>query len=416
MHMDSMQPQLIRSLLLATLLSAAGSSATVYANDPIQSADPFQECVVRLQDRAVNHGISETIVQQVLGKVSHVDRVIELDRRQPEFTTPFSDYLNLRVTEQRVTQGRELYRQHRELLQRVTRETGVPGHYLVAFWGLETNYGRFFGKMSTVDSLATLACDQRRSEYFTGELLAALTIIDQGDIAADEMKGSWAGALGHVQFMPSVFLKYARDANNDGKRDLWGSVDDAMLSAGTFLKGIGWKSGLRWGREVILPKDFSYELAGLAQARSLDEWRRLGLKDAFGRPLANVDIQAALLLPSGHLGPTFLVYDNFEVIMRWNRSEYYALAVGHLADRIAGGGPLQNPPPTDSPRLSRDTVLQLQQKLLANGVDPGEPDGILGPVTRNALRQFQLQQGLVADGFPDSSTFASLGVPYPDAK
>jgi len=403
MHMDTLQ-RLLASILL---LSAMGSISAAFANDS------FQDCVVRLQDKATRHGISQATVQQVMAKASYVGRVIELDRRQPEFTTSFSDYLNKRVTEQRVSQGRELYRRHRELLQRVTRETGVPSHYLVAFWGLETNYGSFFGKMSTVDSLATLACDPRRSDYFTTELLAALTIIDQGDIAADKMEGSWAGALGHVQFMPSVFLKYARDADNDGKRDLWGSVDDAMLSAGTFLKDIGWKPELRWGREVILPKDFRYELAGLSQPLTLDEWRILGLKDAFGHPLANVDIRAALLLPSGHQGPAFLVYNNFNVIMRWNRSEYYALAVGHLADRIAGRGPLQNPPPTDSPRLNRETVIQLQKRLMAHGVNPGEPDGIFGPATRKALRLFQHQEGLVADGFPDEVTFSRLGVTFP---
>ncbi|WP_094707615.1 lytic murein transglycosylase [Hahella sp. CCB-MM4] len=403
-----MQKNLLRPLVNAVLLlSTFGLNSSVWASET------FEQCVVGLQDTARNQGISPQTVDQVLAKVNYLDKVIELDRRQPEFTTPFSEYLGLRVTEQKVKKGRELYHQYRDLLQRVTRETGVPGHYLVAFWGLETNFGTYFGKMSTLDSLATLACDPRRSEYFTQELMSALKIIDSGDIEPERMQGSWAGALGHVQFMPSVFLKYARDADKDGTRDLWGSVPDAMLSAGTFLKGIGWKPQLRWGREVLLPKDFNYRLAGLGQTKSLAEWKELGLTDAFGRSLANVNIQASLLVPAGHAGPAFLVYDNFEVIMRWNRSEYYALAVGHLADRIAGAGPLQNTPPADSPRLSRVIVLQLQEKLIAYGVDPGTPDGILGPATRKALREYQHQEGLVADGYPDATTFARLGVSFP---
>ncbi|WP_020405962.1 lytic murein transglycosylase [Hahella ganghwensis] len=403
-----MRIDLLRPVVKAVLVLSTFSVASLtWANDN------FQQCVEDLQDKARAHGISNTTVDQVLAGVNYLDRVIELDRRQPEFTTPFSEYLGLRVTEQRVQKGRELYRQHQDLLQRVTRETGVPGHYLVAFWGLETNYGSYFGKMSTLDSLATLACDPRRSEYFTGELMAALQIIDSGDIEAERMQGSWAGALGHVQFMPSVFLRYARDADQDGARDLWGSIPDAMLSAGTFLKGIGWESGLRWGREVLLPKTFSYQMAGLGQTKSLAEWREFGLTDAFGRALPDVDVKASLLVPAGHEGPAFLVYDNFDVIMRWNRSEFYALAVGHLADRIAGAGALQNPPPSDSPRLSRQIVLELQEKLIANGVDPGALDGILGPATRKALREYQHQKGLVADGFPDSTTFAKLGVAFP---
>ncbi len=409
-----MQKDLIRPLVNAVLvLSSFSLTSFAWANESFQPNEAFQQCVASLQDVARTQGISSHTVDQVLAGVSYLDKVIELDRRQPEFTTPFSEYLGLRVTEQKVKKGRELYQQHRDLLQRVTRETGVPGHYLVAFWGLETNYGTYFGKMSTLDSLATLACDPRRSEYFTGELMSALKIIDSGDIEPERMQGSWAGALGHVQFMPSVFLKYARDADQDGTRDLWGSVPDAMLSAGTFLQGIGWKPQLRWGREVLLPKEFNYRLAGLGQTKSLAEWRQQGLTDAFGRPLPDVDVQASLLVPAGHEGPAFLVYDNFDVIMRWNRSEYYALAVGHLADRIAGAGPLQNPPPSDTPRLSRQIVLQLQERLIASGVDPGSPDGILGPATRKALREYQHQNGLVADGYPDSTTFAKLGVTFP---
>ncbi|MEA5445383.1 lytic murein transglycosylase [Gammaproteobacteria bacterium AB-CW1] len=379
------------------------------AQAEVEQAD-FAACIDRIAHQAQAEGISTRIVDQKLRPARHIDRVIELDRRQPEFTTPFHDYLNRRVNEQRIRQGRQLLEEHGELLQSVARQYGVPAQYLVAFWGLETNYGSFFGRMPVIDSLATLACDLRRSDYFTGELLAALRILDEGAIDLERMEGSWAGAMGHVQFMPSVFLRYAVDHDGSGRRDLWGSIPDAMASAANFLSHIGWETGYRWGREVSLPEDFDFQLAGGDRRKSLAEWSRLGVRRGDGAPLPPVDIEAALLLPAGHRGPAFLVYDNFNVIMRWNRSEYYALSVGILADRIAGASGLHNPPPEDVPRLSRDQVQDLQARLREEGHDPGPVDGILGPATRRAIRSFQSEQGLVADGFPDPAVLDALDV------
>jgi membrane-bound lytic murein transglycosylase B len=341
--------------------------------------------------------------------VVHLDRVIELDRRQPEFTTTFADYLNRRVNDARVGKGRELLAEHRKLLDRVTAETGVPAPYLAAFWGLETNYGSYFGKMQVPSALATLACDARRSSFFTEQWIAALRIIDEGAIPADQMEGSWAGAMGHVQFMPTVFLKHAVDADGDGRRDLWNSLPDAMMSAGRFLQSMGWDGDYRWGREVLLPDNFDFSLAD-GRRLPLADWRKMGITDAFGNHLANEPIEAALIVPSGHQGPAFLVYSNFRVIMGWNRSEFYAIAVGHLADRIAGAGKLQNPPPEDQPALSRNQVLELQQALNDKGYPSGEPDGILGSNTRKAIRAYQKAEGLVADGFPSEQVLAALGV------
>lgn len=371
------------------------------------SGDSFQECVAGLKTHAIEAGVAEATASDVLSKVEHLDRVIELDRRQPEFTTTFADYLNRRVNEDRISKGRSLLLEHRKLLSDVTRETGVPAPYLLAFWGLETNFGTYFGKMSVPSSLATLACDPRRSSFFTEQLTAALRIIDEGAIPADQMEGSWAGAMGHVQFMPTVFLKHAVDADGDGKRDLWNSLPDAMMSAGNFLSDLGWDGDYRWGREVLLPDDFDYELAD-GRRLTLDEWNELGVTDAFGDPLANEPIKAALVVPSGHRGPAFLAYRNFNVIMGWNRSEFYAIAVGHLADRIAGAGTLQNPPPEDQPNLSRDHILALQQALNDNGFDSGEPDGIMGPATRSAIRKFQASHDMVADGYPGETVFSRL--------
>ncbi|MFC7293132.1 lytic murein transglycosylase [Marinobacter aromaticivorans] len=369
----------------------------------------FEECKLQLQEKAIAAGVSAETAQEVMSKVRHVDRVIELDRRQPEFTTTFADYLNRRVNEARVTKGRELIKEHSALLERVTEATGVPAPYLVAFWGLETNFGSYFGKMSVPDSLTTLACDARRSTFFTEQLIAALRIIDEGAIPVEQMEGSWAGAMGHVQFMPTVFLKHAVDADGDGRRDLWNSLPDAMMSAGRFLQSMNWDGDYRWGREVLLPDNFDYSLAD-GRRLALSKWRELGITDAFGNPLAREDIDAALVVPAGHRGPAFLAYHNFKVIMGWNRSEFYAIAVGHLADRIAGAGKLQNPPPEDTPALSRDTIIQLQTALNERGYDAGKPDGITGSATRSAIRRFQHDEGLIADGFPGQELLDRLGV------
>ena len=370
----------------------------------------FAECKARLQEQAITAGVSSKTASEVMSEVKHLARVIELDRRQPEFTTTFADYLNRRVNDARVSKGRELLKEHQELLARVTRETGVPAPYLVAFWGLETNFGSYFGKMPVPSSLTTLACDPRRSTFFTEQLIAALRIIDEGAIPADQMEGSWAGAMGHVQFMPTVFLKHAVDADGDGRRDLWNSLPDAMMSAGRFLESMNWDGDYRWGREVLLPENFDYSLAD-GRRLPLEQWREMGITDAFGKPLAREPINAALVVPAGHRGPAFLAYHNFRVIMGWNRSEFYAIAVGHLADRIAGAGKLQNPPPEDAPALSRANIINLQKALQQRGYEPGNPDGIMGPATRSAIRQFQAANNLVADGYPGESVLAALEIP-----
>jgi len=370
----------------------------------------FDVCLEGIRDRAVQHDVEPSVADRVLARVEFLDHVIELDRRQPEFTTPFADYLARTVSPRRVERGRELLDTHRSLLERVQRETGVPPAYLLAFWGLETNYGSYFGRTFVPSALATLACDPRRSEFFTGELIAALQIVQEDAIPLERMRGSWAGAMGHVQFMPSVFLRHAVDGDGDGRRDLWSSVPDAMLSAGSFLKDLGWETGYRWGREVLLPTGFDFAEAGKTLRRPLGEWRRMGVTDVSGHPVAELDLPATLLLPAGHRGPAFLVYPNFNVILGWNRSEYYALAVGHLADRIAGAGPLHTPPPSDAPRLSRDQVMQMQATLNDRGFDSGEVDGILGPATRNAIRGFQLSEGMIPDGFAGRELLARLDI------
>jgi len=391
--------------LLAFLVSAQLSLAA--ADDEGPAVPDFGQCVAGLQVRARAEGISAPVVDNVLGRVEKVERVIEYDRNQPEFTRTFADYYDRRVTEERVEQGRRLLAEHRGLLEDVQRRYGIPAHYLLSFWGLETNFGAYFGKIPTPDALATLACDPRRSSFFGDELMAALQIIDAGDITADRMLGSWAGAMGHMQFLPSVFLRYAIDGDGDGRRDLWGSVADAMYSAGNFLHGLGWQPGLRWGREAALPDDFDYALAGRSRSKPLSEWAAIGVTNAYGGALPPLDLSASVLVPSGHEGPAFLVYDNFDTIMRWNRSEYYAIAVGRLADRIAGGAPLTRPADTGTEPVTRDAVRQLQEDLAALGYDAGEADGIFGPATSRALSEFQKNRSLIADGHLDEEAIAA---------
>lgn len=368
----------------------------VYADD-----SGFGECIARMKSQARLEGISDNTVNQVLSKVKRLPRIIELDRRQPEFTQTFANYFTTRINEERVQRGRELYAKHHALLDKIQRESGIPAQFLISFWGLETSYGGHFGDWSVLDSLATLACDTRRSTFFTQELLNAMRIVDAGDITAERMIGSWAGAMGHMQFMPSTFLRYAKDVDGDGRRDLWGSIPDAMGSAANFLQQLGWVPGLNWGQEVLLPRSFDYSLAGRDQMLSLEEWATLGVTTTSGAPLAPGAQKAALIIPSGYQGPAFLVTKNFYIIMRWNRSEFYALSVGHLADRIAGATPLFRAPPVDSAKISREQVRQLQMDLTALGIDAGEADGILGSATRKAISLFQQKTRRIADGHLD---------------
>ncbi|WP_416361437.1 lytic murein transglycosylase [Marinobacter sp.] len=395
--------------LTFSALSLTTQAETAPVGEPAITESAFAECKDTLHNKAVQAGVSESTATSVLAEVEYLERVIELDRRQPEFTTTFADYFNRRVNEARITKGRELLEQHHELLARVTQETGVPAPYLLAFWGLETNFGSYFGKMQVPSALATLACDPRRTTFFTKQFVAALQIIDEGAIPLEQMEGSWAGAMGHVQFMPTVFLKHAVDADGDGRRDLWNSLPDAMMSAGRFLQSMGWDGDYRWGREVLMPRNFDFNLAD-GRRLPLSKWNNLGITDVYGNELADEPIEAALVVPAGHQGPAFMAYSNFRVIMGWNRSEFYAIAVGQLADRIAGAGGLKNPPPEDQPALSRDQVIQLQETLSEKGYPSGKADGILGSNTRKAIRAFQKSEGMIADGFPSGQLLQKLDI------
>ena len=392
---------------LSCLFGLVAALPVVSLADGAAASDGFQACLARLEAQALERALDPELVRSVVPRLAHLDRVLELDRRQPEFMQTFARYLSLRVNDARIDRGRRLLAEHRELLDRLQQTYGVPGHYLVAFWGLETNFGGYLGDLPTLDALATLACDERRAEFFTGEFLIALELMERERLRADDMQGSWAGAMGQTQFMPSTYLRYAVDGDGDGRIDLWGSPADALASGAHFLARLGWERGLRWGREVLLPEDFDYALAGGQTRQPLRAWADLGITASDGGRLPAVEVEAALLVPSGAEGPAFLVYRNFDVIMGWNRSEAYALSVGLLADRIAGAPELRRSPPrTDALRIA--DVERLQRALADAGFDPGPVDGIWGPASRRALSDWERSRGRVADGFPDAQAVAEL--------
>jgi membrane-bound lytic murein transglycosylase B len=377
---------------------------------PIHADTPspdFQQCLAGLQDQARTQGRSDETVDVLIPSLVQQTRVLELDRQQPEFMQTFGRYLAIRVTDTRIATGREKLAQNRVLLESLQRQYGVPAPVLVAFWGLETNYGGYLGTTPSLDALATLACDPRRSAFFTTEFLTALELLEREELDPASMQGSWAGAMGHTQFMPSTWDRYAVDGDGDGRVDLWASEADALASGANFLSELGWVPGLRWGREVRLPEAFDYALAGDGTRRPLAAWADLEIRQANGAPLPSAEVDAKLVVPAGADGPAFLVYRNFDVIMGWNRSESYALSVGLLADRIAGRPGLVRPPPNDE-ALRVEDVQRLQRALAERGFDPGPADGIWGPATRRALTAYEASIGNVADGYPDAATLSTL--------
>lgn len=367
----------------------------------------FAAWLAELRAEARTLGISETTLA-ALDEVEPLERVIELDNSQPEFVQTFTRYLGLRVTPGQVSRGQQLLQQHAGLLDEVRRRYGVQPHYLVAFWAVESNYGSATGGFSVLDALATLAFDPRRSDFFRRELLTALRIIDEGHIQPERMSGSWAGAMGQLQFLPSVFYEYGVDGDGDGRIDIWNSLPDIFHSAANFLTNLGWQGDERWGREVLLPADFDYSQTGTGTRKSLQEWRDLGITQLNGDPIPVVaGMQASVVLPAGAQGPAFLAYANFRATMGYNPSTFYALTVGHLADRYTGAPPIQRMPENEE-ALSVADVREMQELLNANGYDSGTPDGRIGRQTRSAIRAYQQSRGLPMDGYASTALIESL--------
>ncbi len=301
---------------------------------------PFVEWLEEFRAEAVAGGISQATLDVALTGVEPVERVIERDRNQPESRLDFWTYIDRVVSDARIEEGRRRLSEHRELLEDVSGRYGVPARVLVAAWGIESNFGQIQGNDPVISSLVTLAYDPRRATFFRGELLNALRIIDQGHISAADMKGSWAGAMGQLQFMPSTFIDYARDGDGDGRKDIWGSAADAIESAANYMAA-AWRPGYIWGRQVQLPSGFDLGTIGLDAQKALAEWNGLGVRRIDGAELPTVDVRGAIVLPNDASEPAFLVYQNYRAILRWNRSHLFAIALGHLADRIDGQPTLQ---------------------------------------------------------------------------
>ncbi len=385
--------------IAAALVLAAVAAIAWPAQSWSAPAEGFDRWLDDLRTEALARGVRPATLDEALAGVAPVTRVVELDRRQPEFTQTLWTYLGNAVTARRIERGRELLTRHGDLLAEVQVRFGVQPRFLVAFWGLETNFGEYTGSFPLVAALVTLAYDERRSAFFREQLLAALTLIDRGDVPV-RVKASWAGAMGQPQFLPTTYRDFAVDFDGDGRRDLWKSLPDVFASAANYLDRSGWHGDRTWGREVRLPEGFDLDLSGLSVKKPLAEWQRLGVRRIDGRDLPRVAIDASLILPGGYAGPAFLVYANFRTTLVWNRSILYAVAVGHLADRLAGAGPLATPRPAKDAPLSRREVVEIQRRLATLGHDPGGADGVAGARTRQAIKDFQRRARLPADGFP----------------
>jgi lytic murein transglycosylase len=409
----SCSPGWLRATLVVATLSlaipapaaeTAGSTAAVVPAVDAAARVPadFTACLARLRPEAATRGVTGAVFDAHTAALAPDMAVVGFLDAQPEFVTPIWDYLAGLVDEERIADGLQMLDRWRDTLTQVESRYGVDRQTVVAVWGVESNFGRNFGKRPLLESLSTLSCYGRRQAYFRGEFFTTLKIIQDGDVGPDQLKGSWAGAFGQTQFMPSTFMRLAVDFDGDGRRDLVGSVPDALASTANFLKQAGWQSGLPWGFEVKLPQGFDPSATGRRNRQPASAWAARDVTRVDGSPLVAdrlpADTPAALLLPAGPTGPAFLITANFNAIYSYNAAESYALAIAHLSDRLRGGAPFVTAWPTDDPGLSRAERRELQELLIAHGHDIGEPDGMIGARTREALKAALAKLGVDTNG------------------
>lgn len=386
-----------KTVLFAATAVLSAASGLVPAQ--AQEAE-FRDCLQSIKGEAMRQGIAGSVADRAFHNLTPDQKVVDLDARQPEFTQTYGKYVGNAVTPDRIARGQQKLAQYRSLLGALEREYGVPPQYIVAFWGMETNYGSYLGDFQVVRSVATLACMTKRAAFFSNETVQALRILATNGMTSQQMRGSWAGAMGNMQFMPSTFVKYGVDRDGNGRIDLWNSMPDAFASAANFLRGIGFRPGLPASDEVLLPQAFPLETADTTVEKPVRDWAAMGVKRANGQPLPVSDDLSSIILPAGWRGPAFILYPNFKAVMNWNRSTLYALSIGILAQQIAGGPAVMRQPPDDDQPLSHDTVVDMQTRLARLGLYTDETDGLLGPKTRSAVRMFQKKIGLPADGHP----------------
>jgi lytic murein transglycosylase len=373
-----------------------------------EAAANFDNCVAGMWPDAARRNISQESFQRFTAGLTPDLRIMDLLDSQPEFTKSIWDYLDILVNDNRLAKGREILAKYKPQFDATEKAYGVDRYIIAAIWGIESNYSTQMGDRSVLQSTATLACIGRRQKYFRDEFLSALEILHRGDLLPEQMRGSWAGAFGPTQFMPTAFKRYAVDADGDGRRNVVDDPADLIASTANNLKKDGWQSGQTWGYEVVVPKGFNYILADRAKVMTFTQWEHLGLKRANGQPFPASSEKAYLLAPAGAEGPGFLMLQNFRVIMKYNPAEAYALAIGHFADRLRGGAPFVQPWPRQERELSRAERLELQQLLAQRGFYRGTPDGHFGGETREALRGFQASIGAPADGFASSEMLERL--------
>jgi len=381
------------------------------AQQPIEAAAStkgLQRWIKRYKSRALKAGISAAVFDQAFQGVQYNADIIKKDRNQNEFTKTIWDYLDSAASDARIRNGKAALQKHNATLQRIEKLYGVDKEVVVAIWGLESAYGTFKGSTPVIEALATLAYDGRRGDFFEEQLTAALSILQNGDVSAQNMKGSWAGAMGHTQFMPTSFQSYAVDFTGDGKRDIWsGDPTDALASTAAYLKHFGWKKNQPWGVEVKLPKGFDYASANRENLKNPSEWARLGIKDMRGRAVPNHG-KASILLPAGAQGAAFMIFQNFDVIEHYNTADAYVIGVGHLSDRIMGGPSIQGNWPRGDRALTYKERIELQKRLTKAGFDTKKIDGKIGPLTIAAVREYQRAKGMVPDGYASLTLLKTL--------
>ncbi|WP_100959210.1 lytic murein transglycosylase [Bosea sp. FBZP-16] len=392
------------------LAQTTGSINPARAQTPRPEARPaapgFDGFLRTLWPMAQARGISRKTFDLAFQGVTPDPSIVALTRKQSEFTAPIWSYLNSAVGGGRISRGREMLEAHASVLAQAESRYGVPKEIILGIWGMETNYGSFKGDKDVIRSLATLANIRYRGDFFRDELLTALELIEKGHVERSELRGSWAGAMGHTQFMPSSYMKYAVDHTGDGHADIWTSSSDAIASTANYLKGYGWTPGLPWGIEVVVPDGFDHNL----YRASFSSFRSAGVRRADGGSLPSSG-EARLFYPAGHTGPALLLTANFDVIKKYNSSDAYALAVGHLGDRIVGRPALQGEWPVKAPRLDKAGITDVQLRLKGLGLYNHDADGRIGTGTREAVRQYQLRVGLLADGYPTPALLTRMKAP-----
>ena len=374
---------------------------------PVSARADFASCVAGLRSHALGQGISGPVFDRMMNGVTPDMKIIEAMNAQPEFKTPIWDYLATLVDDQKVTEGRAMLQRHAGVLAQIEQAYGVDRHTVVAVWGVESDFGQVPGRWSLPQALSTAACfGTRRREFFRTELVSTMKIVQRGDLAAEKLRGSWAGAFGHTQFIPSTYLRLAVDFDGDGRRDLVDSIPDALASTANYLKKSGWITGASWGYEVKLPAGYAGP-SGRTGKQDLASWAGRGITRMDGAALSGLP-SAGLLLPAGRNGPAFLVTRNFDAAYAYNAAESYALAISVLSDRLRGRPGIRTPWPTDDRGLSRAERKELQERLTRAGYDVGKPDGAIGALTRAAIKEVEAKLGLPQTGRAGGKVFDAL--------